>query len=568
MNQFQGSLLVLVGLGGFWACEDAAPANGRADASGYVAEMDSAVDSGAMDAAPGHAMDAIVDAAIPDQTATQAVFYDPEVVQEIELVIAPADRQAMFDALPERVYVPAVFRWRDIELANVGVRFKGNSSSSPDAWWKRSLLVKFGEFEDGQRFLGLRRVALDNAVQFGSVFSERLLTDVLRAEGVKCSRANYARVTINGVSDGLFVNVERIDKSFLERVFGNRDGVLYKNHEGGPGSDLTVLSMASDYAASFEPKTHKDEGDFSEILALARLLRDTPDAALEETLEAAFELDPFLRLMAVMVFGGAFDQYTGMGPHNFYLYRDPPTGRMHYLVWDLDVGFADNAFGRVPVIDAWDASWPVLQRPRPLIERILDNPALRARYLAHADRILETYFRPEDMGAALDALYAQARPILDTDPYPPRRVTVSTDRGYPSIVASQKAFMARRYETARIQLDNPSTEDPGDRGPMPGAPGPDDPTDLRVDAVDARGIHLSWTDNSDREGLTVIQRCEGPGCEGFRNHVGVEPHEPPRRIDERLRSGRTYRYRVYAAWPTPDGPQGSGLSNVVEAVAE
>ena len=145
----------------------------------------------------------------------------------------------MFDALPERIYVPATFTWGDIRIENVGLRFKGNSSSNPEGWWKRGLLIKFGEYVDGQRFLGLRRVSLDNGVQFGSLFSERLIADVLQAEQVVSSRANYAQVTINGESDGLFVNVERIDKSFLEHSFGNRD-VLY-NHLGGP---LGIVSAA------------------------------------------------------------------------------------------------------------------------------------------------------------------------------------------------------------------------------------------------------------------------------------------------------------------------------------
>ena len=99
----------------------------------------------------------------PSFDARQAQFYDRDEIQTIEITIEPSDRQRMFAALPERIYVPARFRWNDIQIDNVGIRFKGNSSSNPDGWWKRSLLVKFGEFVDGQRFLGLRRVALDNA---------------------------------------------------------------------------------------------------------------------------------------------------------------------------------------------------------------------------------------------------------------------------------------------------------------------------------------------------------------------------------------------------------------------
>lgn len=512
--------------------------------------------------------DAEDDATSEDATARQVEFFDRSVVQNIVIEIAPDDRQAMFDALPERIYVPATFTWNDIRLENVGVRFKGNSSSSPEAWWKRSVLVKFGEYVEGQRFLGLRRVSLDNAVQFGSLFSERLMSDILLAEGVTTSRVNYAQVTINGLFDGLFVNVERIDKSFLESAFGNRDGVLYKNHLGGPGSDLSVLQSKEEYGVSFEPKTHKDEADYSALMELATLVRDTPEADLEATLEARFALDPFLKLMAVMMLSGAFDQYTGFNPHNYYLYDDPATGHIHYLVWDLDVGFADNAFGQVPVIDGWNASWPAPKVPRPLIERILANENLRARYRAHAERILETHFRPERIEAQLDTLFRQAQPVLARDPYPPRRVTNPSDTGYPSIVASMKAFMQRRYATARAQLDNPATERPttaAEQGPRPGESLPDDPSNLRVTQVDERGVHLAWQDNSDREALTIVQRCEGVECTTFQNRHGVEPDQEPQFIDNAIRPGVTYRYRVYAAWPTPEGPRGTGTSNIAEA---
>ena len=510
----------------------------------------------------------IAEEPVAEESVELDTFFDSSVIQTIVLDIAPADRQAMFDALPERIYVPATFTWGDIRLENVGVRFKGNSSSQPEAWWKRGMLIKFGEFVDGQRFLGLRRVSLDNGVQFGSLFSERLMSDILLSEGITTSRTNYAQVTINGTFEGLFVNVERIDKSFLENKFGNRDGILYKNHLGGPGSDLSVLQSLEEYGLSFEPKTHEDEADYSEIMALAVLLRDTPDETLEDVLEERFVLDPFLKLMAVMTFSGAFDQYTGFNPHNFYLYDDPATGRMSYLVWDLDVGFADNAFGQVPVIDAWDASWPAPRVPRPLIERILDNEGLRARYLVHAERILEAYFQPAELEAKLDALFTQVGSVLAEDPYPPRRVTNPEDDGYPSIIASMKAFMQRRYETARIQLDNPVTErpvPPSEQGPRPGESVFDDPSDLEVVQVDAQGVHLRWTDNSEREAITIVQRCQGVGCTDFANRAGIEPDQPPEFIDDAVRAGITYGYRVYAAWPSPSGPVGTGVSNRVDA---
>ncbi len=137
-------------------------------------------------------------------------FYDPEVVQKVHLEINPDDLDRLHRALPRRIYVPGSFRWNDQVLTNVGVRFKGDSSSMPESPFKRGYLIDFAEFQKGQRLLGLRQVALDNGIQFGSLFSERLTTDVLRGIGVKASRCNYARLYLNGKFRGVCVNVERI----------------------------------------------------------------------------------------------------------------------------------------------------------------------------------------------------------------------------------------------------------------------------------------------------------------------------------------------------------------------
>ena len=310
---------------------------------------------------------------------------------------------------------------------------------------------------------------------------------------------------------------------------------------------------------------------FSTIMDLALLLRDVPDEELEATLQSSFALESFLKTMAIMTFSGAFDQYTGFNPHNFYLYGEPHSGKVHYIAWDLDVGFADNAFDSIPVIDAWNASWPAPKIPRPLIERILSNDRLRARYQAHAERILESHFHPNIIIPKLDALYQQAQPVLERDPYPPKRITVATDNGFPSIVASMKAFMEHRYDTARAQLDEPATErpvHPSEQGPSPGETQFDDPSDLEVTRIDEQGIHLQWKDNSDREELTIVQRCHGVACSTFENRAGIEPDQAPEFIDNAIQQGVTYRFRVYAAWGTPEGPMGTGTSNIVEATIE
>ncbi len=143
-------------------------------------------------------------------------FYRPDEVQSIHLRVAEEDVQRMLAALPERIYVPASFRWRDISVDNVAIRFKGNSSSSPNQQHKRSFLIRFDKSDDDQRFFGLRRVSFDNGIQFGSLFSEPIITDILRDQGIRTHRCNYAKIYLNDEYQGVYVNVERIDESFIE----------------------------------------------------------------------------------------------------------------------------------------------------------------------------------------------------------------------------------------------------------------------------------------------------------------------------------------------------------------
>lgn len=81
-------------------------------------------------------------------------FYNPDQTQSIHLRVKASDRQKMFDALPERIYVPASFEWRDTLIDQVAIRFKGNSSSRPNQLHKRSFLIKFNKYNEAQRFLG------------------------------------------------------------------------------------------------------------------------------------------------------------------------------------------------------------------------------------------------------------------------------------------------------------------------------------------------------------------------------------------------------------------------------
>ena len=413
--------------------------------------------------------------AVPATSATtgHGDFYRPDEVQSVYLKVADEDMKRMLAALPERIYVRASFRWRDISIDNVAIRVKGNSSSAPSQQHKRSFLIKFDEFENDQRFLGLRRVSFDNSVQFGSVFSEPIITEVLRDLGIITHRCNYAKLYLNDKYHGVYVNVERIDASFIERNLPDPNGLLFKVDEGGPGGNLQFLGDdPAPYERTFEPDSKSAKKSHPRLVEFIKMINQSKPDEIATNLDAKMDVDEFLRVTAVMLFSGAFDQLTGWNPHNYYLYYDGKQGRWQYLPWDLDVGFCEVAFGQIQVLADWNAAWPAAgQLPNPLLDRIVADPALLQRYRAIARGVLNKYFEPERLCAILDAKYGLIKGDLLADPFPHRRITNPEDRSYDDIVASMKRFIRKRHASAVQQLDNPGQRpqavNPPHHGPPP-----------------------------------------------------------------------------------------------------
>ncbi len=502
----------------------------------------------------------------------QTAFYDSAVVQTIRLEISDASLRRLSTALPKLVLVPATFQWNDQTIHNVGIRYKGNSSSHPTSPHKRGLLIKFSEFQKKQRFLNLRRVALDNGIQFGSLFSERLITDILRDLGLQASRCNYAKVYWNGEYRGIHVNVERIDESFLESHFSDASGPLFKVHEGGPGADLRDLGAnPKAYEKAFERQSGDPLSAHHKLARFIQALNQPQPFGSALALEKLIDLDAFLKTTAVMLLAGAFDQYTGWGPHNYYLYQNPADQRWTYLTWDLDVGFAERAFGKLPVLDGWHAAWPAPVPGRPLMERIVAEPALLDRYRRQASAILERFFRPDVLIPKLEALHAQIREDLRLDPFPQRRATNPDDKSYEDIVQSMSVFIRKRYALARAQLDDPGPRpapwkpsgDGPEQQPAPGPNSADAPSDLRVTFKSASRVELHWKDNAANEQGFIVQKCLATQNSTFQNAIGLPGENLSKAADPDVQRGASYRYRVYAVKPTPQGPKGTGASNVV-----
>ena len=276
-----------------------------------------------------------------------------------------------------------------VRYGEVGVRKKGFLGSLSEE--KPSLKLRFDRYVDDQALGGaLERVTLNNSVQDPSLLNTCLASQVFAAAGLPAPRCNFASVTVNGERLGLYVQVEDVEASLLERVFADPGGALYEG---------TVSDFRPGFRGTFERKT---DGDWSAVDAVTAALQD-PSAAGREALAAAVDLDRFLTFWAAEVLVGHWDGYAG-NRNNYYVYAEPG-GQLAFIPWGVDQTFTttDSPFDDF-------VSPPSVMAHGAIAHRLYRDAAGRAAYAARLRELLDTVWdeaallrRSERMAAIVQA---------------------------------------------------------------------------------------------------------------------------------------------------------------------
>jgi cysteine-rich repeat protein len=306
-----------------------------------------------LDGAGGDDHDAPLADARPD-AAPGTTFLDPTHLHDIAIAIAPADL-SRFDG-DQTMHVPCDVTIDGTLLANAGCRKKGGIGSVDALTGKPAFSIKLDEYVPGQKYLGLDKYVLNNAVQDPSLLHEHVAYEVFRRFGVWAHRTAYTQVSLNGEPRGIYVANEPVDKEFLRARFGetNDEGNLYESN--------TV-----DFALDPDGMELKDEDGRSrdDLNAAAAAVVQTPDASFAAAVGALIDLDQFATFFAADIALAAEDSLS-FGRNNYYMYHRPDTDRFVFLPHGQDVIMGNPAL---------DPEYP----PAPRLSARVDGiPALRA----------------------------------------------------------------------------------------------------------------------------------------------------------------------------------------------
>lgn len=312
---------------------------------------------------------------------------------------------------------------------NVGVRFKGNSSLA-NTWssgsLKLPLKLDFDQYEDtvpeitDQRFFGFKQLSFANGFGDSTYMREVTAYELLDEAGLTAAHTAYYKIVLDygegPVDMGLYVAIEVIDDTVIERVYGDDDGNIYE--ADGAAASLAVGTQ-DQIEASFQKENNTDESDWSDVEALYATLnsdlRTTDPAAWRAQLESLFNVDDFLTWLALKTTLQHWDSYGSMS-HNYYLYANPETEQLDFISWDHNQvlgsqggpggGRGGGGPARATSFDLAEVSadWP-------LIRYLLDDNVYQARYVESL-RTVDALFDAETLSARYQALSALIAPAI------------------------------------------------------------------------------------------------------------------------------------------------------------
>ncbi|WP_223758072.1 CotH kinase family protein [Myxococcus sp. RHSTA-1-4] len=346
-------------------------------------------------------------------------------VEDYRVTVAPEALAKMLGTRTDEVF-PAEFTGPDGTARQANIRLRGNSSRG---WPKKSYRVEFGA---GVRFDGRNKLNLVSSWREQTLMLEKLGYDMLQAMGVPASRARYIRLTLNGQYQGIYLDLERVDKSFLRNHgFADDDASIWRC--GMKNCEMKTFADGS-YQEDWEKQTNEQKPS-PELEDFMRFINYTPEPEFARKLGERFELEHHLRTLVM----DALIANATVEDSRSYVIHDAVTRRWSYVPWDLNntdakypIGASSKADFKHPLFNhsLFDGYVAVEYRKRAedepgrwkpifsnLNTRIVLRPELRTRILDLTEQAMRELFAPSIIHARIDATYQLLAPHQPGSPY-------------------------------------------------------------------------------------------------------------------------------------------------------
>ena len=311
--------------------------------------------------------------------------------------------------------VLASLEMNGVTYDSVGVKFKGETSyfMLPPGAEKMSFDINMDAYVAGQDLEGYESFNLNNGFQDPSVMRDVAYHHAIRRH-IPAAKACFAKLYINGMNWGLYDLVQDLDGDFIREWWFSNDGARWRAQRpdgqmgGGQWGDGTAAlnylgADTASYQTYYTLKNSNTDDPWTKLVTVCAKLNNTPIGQLRDTLERYMDVDRVLWHLASENAFADDDSYIHKGKSDYSLCWEPETGRMTTQEIDGNSPLGSQNLAWSPFYHADNANYP-------LLNRLMQVPDLRQRYLAH----LRTVIAEEMVQSEFVALTNGYRTLIDT----------------------------------------------------------------------------------------------------------------------------------------------------------
>lgn len=334
---------------------------------------------------------------IGEATSQTPDLYDETVLRTFELSFSQGNYwNQLLNNFQSKTEMAADLTVDGVVYPGVGVRLKGNSSfGGTGSSLKKSFNITVDFTDPDLSLLGYESLNLNNCFLDPTFVREVLTYNVMR-QYMPAPKANWIKLVINGENWGVYVNVQQVNKDFMDEWFEDDDGNRYKGEGSGGGpSQFTPFhyrgTSPANYQSSYQLKSENSANPWLDLIALCDALNNSPSGQLQTRLPPVFAVDRAIWYMALNNLFVNLDSYIGSG-HNFYALQDLVHDRLSIVTWDCNESFGVFNQGISGPLERLDPLYRLTSTSRPMIRSMLGESRWQQRYFAHMRTAITDYW--------------------------------------------------------------------------------------------------------------------------------------------------------------------------------
>ncbi|SFA71980.1 MULTISPECIES: CotH kinase family protein [unclassified Bacillus (in: firmicutes)] len=259
------------------------------------------------------------------------------------------------------------------------------------------------------KFKGVKQVHLNAEFKDPSMIRNKLSFDFFSEIGCLAPRSRHVILTINGKTEGVYLEIESVDENFLSKRKLPSGAIFYAVDGDANFSLMSDLDKETKKSLElgYERKCGEELDDFHLQELIYQINTILPED-FESRITQYVNVDQYFRWMAGIIFCQNYDGFV----HNYALYRNGETGLFEVIPWDYDATWGRDVNGKV-----MEANYVPITGYNTLTARLLDVPNFRKKYRDMLEEILENQFTTEFMMPRAEMIQKSIRPYILQDPY-------------------------------------------------------------------------------------------------------------------------------------------------------